>query len=490
MLDKILNTSTNHQANYKQWVKNSLQGYTSHNDVVSIAIIGHTNTGKTSLMRTLLRDCSFGEVKNAPATTRHVETVKILDRYDAPLVTLYDTPGLEDATGVMDFLQEHTNARHDGVERLNVFLRAVKDGSQLLLSDFSQEAKVVSTLLAVDIAIYVIDVREPVLSKYKDELAILASSGTPVLPVFNFTKAGSPYAQEWQNMLARRALHVVNAFDTVAFDFEAEMALWANLGTLTSAPSFLTLQVERTEIWHDMAEEGSMIIADFLINVASFTHKIAEETDTTPTLDIMQRVVRQSFVIMQNKLLDLYKFYHADIDEAQMTIRGSNQDIFDNELLARYGIRTMSGGAVGMIIGAGIDVATFGASLGLGTALGGVIGGILPNSVTIKDKAMGIKTLTISAETLTLLAAQSQYLHHTIRHRGHASLDAIHLTHDIALPWQSDKLPSPLKKARANPHYCSLESSYDDKQNLRAELADRLALVLDEHLATLARSGA
>ena len=44
---------------------------------LQLAVVGHTNTGKTSLMRTLLRDAAFGEVKNAAATTRHVETAGI-----------------------------------------------------------------------------------------------------------------------------------------------------------------------------------------------------------------------------------------------------------------------------------------------------------------------------------------------------------------------------------------------------------------------------
>ncbi len=38
----------------------TLHSYITQSDVVSIAVIGHTNTGKTSLMRTLLRDCDFG----------------------------------------------------------------------------------------------------------------------------------------------------------------------------------------------------------------------------------------------------------------------------------------------------------------------------------------------------------------------------------------------------------------------------------------------
>ncbi|HLS42613.1 MAG TPA: GTPase, partial [Paenalcaligenes sp.] len=37
-----------------------------------LAVVGHTNTGKTSLLRTLTRDANFGEVRNSPGTTRHV----------------------------------------------------------------------------------------------------------------------------------------------------------------------------------------------------------------------------------------------------------------------------------------------------------------------------------------------------------------------------------------------------------------------------------
>ena len=464
----------------------TLHSYITQSDVVSIAVIGHTNTGKTSLMRTLLRDCDFGEVKNASATTRHVEIVTIFDRYDLPLVRLYDTPGLEDATGVMDFLHEHTNSRLDGIERLQEFLKAVKENSPALLGDFSQEAKVVSALLTVDIAIYVVDVREPVLSKYKDELAILASSGTPILPVFNFINAGSPYMNEWQQMLARRALHVVNAFDTVAFDFDAEMSLWVNLGTLSSAPVFELLHKERTDIWHEMIEEGSLIIADFLINVTSFSQRIGEHDDPAPVLSTMQHAVRQGFIVMQQRLLELYKFYHVDTNGELLLIQGGQKDIFDPDMWARYGIRAVGGSAVGMIIGAGIDVATLGASLGLGTAIGGVLGGILPNSMAIKDKAMGVKTLTISNETLTLLATQSQNLHYTLRHRGHASLDVIDIRSEVSLPWRAEKLPSPLKKARSYPHYSSLDNGiYDDGQTLRSELTERLAVILCEHIEQL-----
>ena len=48
---------------------------------------------------------------------------------------------------------------------------------------FEQEAKVLRQLLASDAALYVIDAREPVLAKYKDELTILIDSGKPLVPI-------------------------------------------------------------------------------------------------------------------------------------------------------------------------------------------------------------------------------------------------------------------------------------------------------------------
>lgn len=445
------------------------------NNLTTVSVIGHTNTGKTSLLRTLLRDDRFGEVKDAHSTTRHVAQVQILGRDARPLLYLHDTPGLEDATGVMDFLHTQTDARQDGVERLTQFLQAVETNAPTLDDDFSQEAKVIRSLLAADVAIYVIDAREPILSKYKDELAILASSGTPILPVFNFIKQSDEQNREqWREMLARRALHISSAFDTVAFDFDAEMNLWGNLSLLANDTNLTTLQQDRQAIWEELGESGNLLIADFLVNVASLQQKIHENDDPKPTLVRMQNAVRQAEGILQDKLLNLYQFYHTTIEKQTLTVSGVEQDIFDTELLTRYGIRTAGGGTAGLIIGAGIDIATFGASLGLGTVMGGVLGGVLPNSNVIKDKIMGNKTLTIDDATLTLLAARALELHHYLRHRGHASLEQIH-TKATYLPWQTDKLPSPLKKARANPHYSSLFAGFDDKANLRADLANHLA---------------
>src|SRR5690606_13910874 len=79
------------------------RGRSGHNGALRLAVVGHTNTGKTSLLRTLSRNPSFGEVRDSPGTTRHVEGLRLLVE-GATAVELFDTPGLEDGMALLDYL--------------------------------------------------------------------------------------------------------------------------------------------------------------------------------------------------------------------------------------------------------------------------------------------------------------------------------------------------------------------------------------------------
>ena len=297
-----------------------------NNQPLSLAVVGHTNTGKTSLLRTLLRDSGFGEVKNAPSTTRHVEEAAITDGADT-LLYLYDTPGLEDAGGVLDWLETHTDARADGIERLQKFL-----DSHGAHHDFNQEAKVLRQLLQSDMALYVIDAREPVLDKYRDELTILSWCAKPVMPVFNFT--GGQLPEAWTTMLARRNLHVFAGFDTVAFDFEGELNLWNKLATMLPQHDIIDrLTASRRREWTRLDKEARHEIAGFLLDVAAFTQEIDENDDPAPVLQTMQAEIRQLERQMQQRLFALYRFYHSEIDGGDWVPKAFHQDPFDSELL-------------------------------------------------------------------------------------------------------------------------------------------------------------
>ncbi|WP_201532631.1 DUF3482 domain-containing protein [Psychrobacter ciconiae] len=477
---------------------------TAMGEPLKLAVVGHTNTGKTSILRTLLRDVYFGEVKNAPATTRHVERAALTDSATGEtLVLLYDTPGLEDASGVMDWLEDNTASRRDGIDRLQQFLAADVAKSadnaadfDLDYLDFSQEAKVIRQLLASDMAIYVIDAREPVLAKFKDELTILSWAAIPVMPVFNFTSSENTQIEAWQTMLARRNLHIMARFDSVAFEFDDEMALWQNLATMLTHPEMLEqLMARRRADWAQLFDDANIIIADFLINVAAFVREIGEDDDPLPILAQMQEAVRQTERLMQQQLLNLYKFYDNDIATTPLELKSYQQDPFDPELLKMYGIRTTSGAAAGALLGLGIDAAALGTTLGLGTALGGIAGGILSNTGSIADKISGVKRLYIDPATLTLLAVRALHLLEAVRHRGHAAISATQMLYQnedndpnpnndtktqTLAPWGSQKLPSELKKARSKPQWSSINSKKAEQARaLRQDAAWSLSQKLE-----------
>ena len=96
--------------------------------VLKVAVVGHTNTGKTSLLRTLTRDTAFGEVSNRAATTRNVEATTLTVE-GRPAIELFDTPGLEDSSGLLEHLdQRRREAGCDWTDAITAFLDA--DGNQ------------------------------------------------------------------------------------------------------------------------------------------------------------------------------------------------------------------------------------------------------------------------------------------------------------------------------------------------------------------------
>ena len=436
---------------------------------LSLAVVGHTNTGKTSLMRTLLRDSRFGEVKNAAATTRHVAQAALGDGVETWLY-LHDTPGLEDAGGVLDWLEENTSPQHEGIERLQQFL-----DSPAAQNEWAQEAKVLRQVLASDAALYVVDAREDVLPKYKDELTVLSWCAKPVMPVFNFIHGQN--MDEWQTLLARRSLHVSSRFDTVAFDFSGEMVLWQQLATLLGQPPALSaLTAFRQQEWQQLERQAYVLVAQFLLDAAACVRQFEDKSRSQAVLEEMQAAVAAHESSLHQQLFALYRFYYSDADiQGQQVLRAFRQNPFDAELLKDYGIRTGKAAATGALLGLGVDALTLGTSLGLGATIGGVLGGLAGNWQVLYDKIQGIDTLMIDNATLTLLAARSLHLLQTLKSRGHAATNSVVLQDKVALPWKADSLPKVLQQARLQPKWSALNPSYEPQSRKRQEAVEALA---------------
>lgn len=405
------------------------------NAPLHIAVVGHTNTGKTSLMRTLTRQSLFGEVKNEPATTRTVEPVQIQFQEQASLV-FYDTPGMEDGSRLRDYIEElvqqaQSTQRLDGPEQIELFLQSLESKRR-----FEQEAQVLKQLLQSDIGLYVIDVRDPVLGKHKDELHLLQLCGHPILPILNFTNQADAHVEQWHQALMRASLHVMVEFDTVAPPVHAETELYNKLGTLLVGDKAQQAHQCLTAIKHQKQqtrEQAWGILADLLIDLAAFSQ--AYENDETVRAQAQQdfrRIVNQREQQAVKELLQTYRFQQSDFPTHALPIAEGEtwgMDLFKANLLTQMGVQAGWGAAKGASVGLVVDLATGGASLGTGTVVGATLGGVWQWSQKwgkkLQHAIQGYEEVRVDDAVLRVVAMRQIQLVYALEMRGHAAYEPI-----------------------------------------------------------------
>ena len=399
---------------------------------VRIAVVGHTNAGKTSLLRTLTRRVDFGEVSQRPGTTRHVESVD-LEVEDETAVRFFDTPGLEDAVA----LREHL-ARFDPQatppERIRQFLQGPEAHGV-----FEQEAKVLRTMLDIDAAFLVIDVREPVLPKFRDEIELLNACARPVLPVLNFVRDAASREPAWKELLSAYGLHVQVRFDAAAPFVGAEQDLYNDLATLLRDRRELLRGVVDSRETEAAGRRRSACtrIAALLVDAASVrrTVQAAEFADAGRRQTLVAALRKTVFDKAQHctdDLLALYGFRQGDADEAPLPIIEGRWtlDFFSPEAMKDAGLRLGKGAVIGAAVGVVADLAVAGISLGAGAALGGAIGGAVsqgwgPLGRKLANKLRDVHELTVEDGVLFALVAWQLKLTQALEVRGHAATQRI-----------------------------------------------------------------
>ena len=444
-----------------------------------LAVVGHTNVGKTSLLRTLLRDTGFGEVSHRPSTTRHVEGARLSVAGEA-LLELYDTPGLEDAIALLDHLErlERPGERLDGPARSQRFL----DGAEAR-QRFEQEAKVLRQLMVSDAGLYVIDAREPVLAKYKDELAVLAGCGKPLLPILNFSASERQREGEWREALARLGLHALVRFDTVAPPLDGERRLYESLALLieSARPQLERLIADHEAQADARRQAGARLIAELLLDCAACRRSV----DSQPQIEqgeiaALHQAVRQREQQCVEALLRLYAFRPGDARAADLPLTDGRwgDDLFNPETLRQLGVKVGGGLAAGAATGVGIDLLVGGVTLGAAALLGALAGGGLQTARNyggrLLGKLKGQRELTVDDNVLRLLALRQRQLLMALAARGHAATSAIQLTAPHDGGWRQGKLPEALRRARAHPEWSSLNPGARLDQAERQGQVERL----------------
>jgi hypothetical protein len=377
-----------------------------------------------------------------------------------PLVELYDTPGLEDSIGLLELLEaRRTDRRADWVD----LIRDVLDGPECR-HRFEQEAKAIRQVLASDVALYVIDARDQVLGKHRDELEILARCARPVVPVLNFIASAEARTGAWRQQLTRLNLHAIAEFDTVVLDEAAEQRLFEKMQSLLDpfrAPLDALIQ-DRRRGRRELVQGSAELIAELLIDVAAHVRTVPEHDDPALAVDPLQQAVRDREQACVNDLLALFRFRPDDYEADALPITDGRWgfDLFSVAALRRFGLKASGGAAAGGLAGLAIDAMTGGLSLGVAAVLGATMGAawasLREHGQRLADVFRGYTQLRVRDETVRLLALRQMDLVRSLLGRGHASQDAVRLAGGASTPsqrWATEPLPEELLLARSRPDW-------------------------------------
>ncbi|MGI9287030.1 MAG: GTPase/DUF3482 domain-containing protein [Pseudomonadales bacterium] len=440
--------------------------------VIKVAVVGHTNTGKTSLIRTLLRDDRFGEIEDAAGTTRYVEKTTIFAG-DEEALSLFDTPGFEDSSALLQALEEleETAEAKSSVELLRKFITLTDD-----FPDFDQETKVLRQALNCDVLLYIIDVREPLLGKYRDEIEILSKANKPIIPVFNFIADHDAALVRWREQMAQFNLHAALEFDTVAFEFEAERRLYQKLQSLLE-PHYDELQAlidYRQEVWNNLGHAAAQRVFQLLAEVTCFREEVEDkETISSAEVDTMQVFVRKAEQRALRDLLKIFAFTQLDVDLQQLPVRDGEWelDIFSPNALKEFGLNAGATALKGAAAGAGVDLMVGGLSLGTGAMIGAALGAGWATArrygQELKASWRGHKWLCVDNNTISVLYMRQRELLHTLTQRGHAAQNKLQLANDKkhALPNQWSKVVNILRQHPAWQHPSPSDAEYQRLQS-------------------------
>ncbi len=213
---------------------------------VALSLVSHTNVGKTTLARTLLRR-DIGEVRDEAHVTLEAERALMIESQDGDHLELWDTPGFGDSLRLAKRLAQAGNP-------IGWFLSEVWDRWRDRAFWSSQRA-VRNVLEQADVVLYLVNAAErPQDSGHLDaELEVLRLIGKPVLVLLNQLGPPRPPADEeaepalWRRHLADRPIvREVLALDAFARCWVQEgRLLQAVAAALPAEPASRTAAFER-----------------------------------------------------------------------------------------------------------------------------------------------------------------------------------------------------------------------------------------------------
>ena len=460
-----------------------------------LAVVGHTNTGKTSLLQTLLRRRDFGEVSASGGTTRAVEAGEVVDDKGV-IAVLLDTPGFEESDRLREAMENaRTNRYDDPRTLLDRFLDSPAAADP---EDLGLEAASVEAALDADVLLYAIDARGEPKPRHLDELAVLAATARPLVPVLNYTARPDAHPKRWRSACARQGLHATVAFDAVVYDDAGERRLLAAVKAL--APGH-DARIERWTALRDRERREAVVAAtevaaELLITAAAAVvvtapktrngagRRSAVEAATGLLLDGLRRretTTRDRIAATLGFFGEEARAVTFDVTEALGGV-----DFLSPASLERAGLWAAGAGAGLVAAGAVVDIALGGVSLGgfavLG-AVGSALGAAGASGRKVLRRLRGQDEVRLGDAGVELLAARAVATIRAVLARGHAAVEPVPIESAVKESLKRDAGPAwraAWASARGRPAWSDLSRPRPNgvPGHARAEAVKKVAAVL------------
>ncbi len=339
-----------------------------------LAIVGHPNKGKSSIISTLAQDASVRISPRSGTTTRNRTYAIRLDSRE--LCRLVDTPGFQRPRAAMDWMQRHSRSAADHQETVGRFLEEHRQDPR-----FSAECELLEPIVDGAGILYVIDGSVPYGPDYDAEMEILRWTGGPSMALINRIGAGNHVA-DWRRPLSQY-FRIVREFNAISEPFGQQVQL-------------LTGFSELCEEWRKpLREAADNLVAARALQMRQAGERIAKLLETmlgyreTIALGSSgdQAGIADGRKALESRLGELERaargdveqiFYHSGLDRDESALRSIDEDLFSEQTWRLFGLSRdqvlAMGAASGAATGALVDIGTGGLSVFLGSGVGAAIG--------------------------------------------------------------------------------------------------------------------
>jgi len=346
--------------------------------LVTLSLISHTNVGKTTLARTLLRT-DVGEVLDQAHVTEASEAYDLVKTEEACL-RLWDTPGLGDSARLVRRLEKEGNP-------LGWFLHQVWDRYRDRALFCSQQA-IRNIQREADVVLYLVNTSEqPDEAGYvPHEMELLGWIGKPVLVLLNQT---GPVGSDRDRAALEQWSAAVKPWPIVrdVLPLDAFTRCWVQEGVLLERVAGL-IEGDTQETMRELAsawEKGNLSIFErSCAEVGRYLLAATLDTETLTGQGIGQtekrramRVLAQRLDDTTRRLMDGLIAAHGLVGRYQTDARERLEQDFDSPGEAAWSsgragvLGAAMGGAAGGLVA---DVAVAGLSFGGGAVAGAILG--------------------------------------------------------------------------------------------------------------------